>query len=387
MKIVYYLPSLHIPGGLERITTFKANYFAENFENYNITIITSEQAGKLPHYPLSPKVQHIDLGVTFDFPFTQSRISKLIKYPFRYYLFKRRFSKLLIKIQPDITITTLRRELNFINKIKDGSIKIGEFHTSRRFYHSESLNGSNFLFKFIKKKWANSFLNNLSKLSKLVLLTHEGARDWPELNNITVIPNPITTPTNQHSDCTSHHVIAVGRYAYEKGFDLLIDAWEIVAKQHPEWKLHIYGGGGLRNELQDQINHLDLADTCILEDAVPNITDKYCKSSIFVLSSRFEGLPLVLGEAMACGVPPIAFSCPYGPRDMITNGVDGILVENGNIDLLAEKICYLIAHEEIRREIGKHARTSAKRFEMESISQQWKELFEQIIQKNIRTNI
>lgn len=95
MKIAYYLPSLQAPGGIERIVTFKANYFAEHFEGYDITIITSEQMGKAPHFPLSPKVKHIDLGVSFDLPYSQSIVSKVLKYPFRYYRFKQRLSNLL----------------------------------------------------------------------------------------------------------------------------------------------------------------------------------------------------------------------------------------------------------------------------------------------------
>ncbi|MDL2291925.1 glycosyltransferase family 4 protein, partial [Bacteroides sp. OttesenSCG-928-F21] len=136
MKITYYLPSLYTPGGLERIITYKANYFAENFEDYSVTIITSEQAFQKPYFPLSPKVKHIDLNVPFDWPFDQSRIVKLLKYPFRYYLFKKRLSKTLIELQSDIVISTLRRELNFIHSVQDGSIKIGEFHVTRHAYHS-----------------------------------------------------------------------------------------------------------------------------------------------------------------------------------------------------------------------------------------------------------
>ena len=120
MKIAYYLPSLQAPGGIERIVTFKANYFAEHFEGYDITIITSEQMGTAPHFPLSPKVKHIDLGVSFDLPYSQSIVSKVLKYPFRYYRFKQRLSNLLNELKPDITISTMRRELNFITKLKDG---------------------------------------------------------------------------------------------------------------------------------------------------------------------------------------------------------------------------------------------------------------------------
>ena len=381
MKIVYYLPALYAPGGLERIITFKANYFADHLEGYEIYILTSEQIGRPIYYNLSPKVKHIDLNVPFDWPFNQSRINKLLKYPYHYWLFKNRFSKTLKKLHPDFTISTLRRELNFISSIHDGSIKIGEFHVSRYAYGAEALKRKSPIVNMIKKRWANRFVKNLSKLSRVIILTSEGAKDWPELTNISIIPNPISTPVEgKQTDILSHNAIAVGRYAPQKGFDMLIPAWSIVAQRHPDWKLHIYGEGDLKEKFTKLIDELQLNNNCLLHHTVSNIAEKYCMSSIFVLSSRYEGLPLVLGEAMAYGIAPVAFACPCGPRDMITNGKNGLLVENGNIEQLAKQICYLIENENIRIEMGRQAKIRAKDFTMEVISRQWKSLFEELME-------
>ncbi len=374
MKIVYYLPSLHAPGGLERIITFKANYFAEHFENYEVFVVTSEQVGMKPFFELSPKVKHIDLDVTFDWPFQQSRLSKILKYPARYRRFKKRFTELLCELKPDITISTLRREMHFLHAIPDGSVKIGEFHVTRNSYGW----GGNDL---LRKRWERNFVLSLKKFNRIVLLTHEETSFWPELNNTTVIPNPIITPMKQQSDCTSHQVIAAGRYAVQKGFDLLIEAWALVVKQHPDWTLCIYGDGSLRRDFEIQIERLGLIESCLLKHTVSDIESKYCESSIFVLSSRFEGFGMVITEAMGCGVPPVSFACPCGPRDIITDGYNGLLAENGNIAQLAHKICRLIANKEERQQLGKQAYIDSKKYQMENIGQQWKELFESLTHK------
>ena len=161
---------------------------------------------------------------------------------------------------------------------------------------------------------------------------------------------------------------------------MLIRALSIVAERHPDWKLHIYGEGDLKEKFTKLIDELQLNNNCLLHHTVSNIAEKYCMSSIFVLSSRYEGLPLVLGEAMAYGIAPVAFACPCGPRDMITNGKNGLLVENGNIEQLAKQICYLIENENIRIEMGRQAKIRAKDFTMEVISRQWKSLFEELME-------
>lgn len=384
MKIAYYLPSLYAPGGLERVITFKANYFAEHFENYEVYIITSEQINQPIHYQLSPKVKHIDLNTPFDWPFNQSKMKKLLKYPFRYYKFRKRLNAILQEIQPDITISTLRRELNFITKLSDQSIKIGEFHVTRNSYGAGVLDQPSVLTKLLNKLWKKAFDKKTKKLKRLILLTEEEAQYWTHFDNIQVIPNPIITECSAPSDCKSPLVIAAGRYESQKGFDLLIDSWKLVHEKHPDWILRIYGDGKMRSELEEQIERLNLTQSCFLEHTVKNITEKYRESSIFVLSSRYEGFGMVITEAMACGVPPVAFACPCGPRDIITNNVNGLLAEPGNTKDLAQQICNLIEHETKRIEMGKKALERAGDFQISQVSQQWNLLFETLVKENKR---
>jgi glycosyltransferase involved in cell wall biosynthesis len=303
---------------------------------------------------------------------------KLIKYPVRYYLFRKRFKRTLLASRPDITISTLRREMNFLPYMNDGSVKIGEFHVTRNSYGMESTNP---LKKLINERWQKNFLKNMSAFSRIVLLTHEEQELWPELRNTVVIPNPILTRPGEQSDTKAKIVIAAGRYAEQKGFDLLIKAWEVVFRKHPDWQLHIYGDGGLRESLQKQIDDAGMTKVCILKHNTPNIEQKYSASSIYTLSSRFEGFGMVLIEAMSCGLPLVSFDCACGPKDIITPGEDGILVKCFNTEEMGEAINSLIEDDEKRRVMGENAYRNSSRYKMENISKLWLNLFNSVLKQ------
>ncbi len=379
MRIVYYLPSMYASGGLERIITFKANYLADRF-GFEVAVLTSEQKGREPYFTLSPNVTHHDINVVFDNSGKSSLLLRILRYPFQYMRFKRRFIRFLKHYSPDITISTLRREIGFIGKTNAGGVKIGEFHVTRHSYHTGSIKSDNFFIKPLKLRLEKRFISNLLSLSKLILLTHEECDNWPELNNIHVIYNPLTIEPGAVSDCSSKQVVAVGRYAPQKGFDMLIPAWAKAVSSNPGWVLKIYGEGD-KDSLQSQIEELGIGDSCFLMPPVQDISKKYAESSIFVLSSRFEGFGMVICEAMACGVPPVSFDCPCGPKEIIKDGFDGLLVKSGDIDLLAEKIGYLIQNESIRKEMGKNAKKSSQRFIPDVIMDEWKTLFESLIEE------
>lgn len=378
IHIAYCIPSLNHSGGMERVLTTKANYLADIL-NYDVSIIITDDKGSEPYFSLSDKVQVVQLDVNIDKLWKYPIWKRLYLYRKKMGLYKQRLEKCLNQLQPDITISLLRREINFLCDIKDGSAKVGEIHFGRYKYREANFGFlPGFVNQWITNRWMAQLDKKVKQLDRFVVLTHEDATYWKGLSNLTVIPNPITIEQGTVSDCTSQQVIAVGRYTYQKGFDLLIPAWQIVHEKHPDWMLNIYGGGN-KEDLRPMVEKLGLSNTIILNGPVSQIRKKYIESSIFVLSSRFEGLPLVLMEAMSCGLPPVSFTCPCGPKDIIHDGEDGILCENGNVKSLAEGICRLIEDERLRREMGQKAAHSIQRFTIDNIMHQWDQLFQGLL--------
>ena len=377
MRIAYCIPSLDHSGGMERVLTTKANYLAEQL-GYDVNIIVTDDKGTKPYFPLSEKVHVVQLDVNIDNLWLYPIWKRLYLYKKKMGLYKRRLEKCLKQLQPEITISLLRREINFLCDIKDGSAKVGEIHFGRYKYREANFGFlPSFVNKWITNRWMTQLDQKVKQLDRFVVLTHEDATYWKGLSNLMVIPNPITIERGAVSDCSTKQVIAVGRYTYQKGFDLLISAWRIVTKKHPDWTLNIYGGGKKEN-FQPLVEKYGLGDALKLNGPVSNIREKYQESSIFVLSSRFEGLPLVLMEAMSTGLPSVSFACPCGPRDIIHDGEDGILCENGNIQQLAAGICRLIEDEQLRKEMGRKAAQNIQRFSLENIMTQWDDLLQEI---------
>ena len=379
IKIAYCIPSLYYPSGMERVLTLKANYFAQVF-GYEVHIIITDGEEKKPYYELHPSVVLHQLDINYDHLYGMPLHKRIAGYLRKQRAFKKRLNECLNRIQPDITLSLLRRDINFIHQMTDGSIKMGEIHFNKSNYREFNDNRlPAFVQRMVKRYWMNQLLRQLRRLNKFIVLTYEDAAEWTELTNVQVIHNPLPFFPEKTSNCENPQVIAVGRYMPQKGFDRLIAAWGIVARTCPDWTLRIYGDG-MREQLQQQIDSLGVGTTCILEHSTPDIVDRYCESSVFVLSSRYEGFGMVIAEAMSCGVPPVAFDCPCGPKDIITHMEDGILVENGNIEALADQLIFMIQHEDERKRMSKKARESVQKFKIESIAEEWRKLFETEIQ-------
>ena len=376
-KIVYCTPALYSSGGTERVVSVKANYFADVL-GYDVTIIVTEGKNGNSFFPLSDRVKVINLGLNFEELWNVSFFKKILLYLKKQRKYERLLTNELLRIRPDVTITTLRREINFINSINDGSKKIGELHLSRTNYRRIDFRFSRYYEKLFFKWWKDRIVYSLEQLDKLVVLTDDAVSEWSELTNVKMIPDPLPIKVNRTSPLTTKRIITIGRYSYEKGYDILLRIWSIVEKKCPEWQLDVYAMGDPTPyvKMMDELS-ID-KKRCHLNSSVVDVEEEYLNSSILVQPSRTEGFGLVLVEAMACGLPVISFDCENGPRSLITNNENGFLIPLFDVEHFADRILQLINDIDLRMAMGKRGFEKSKSYQIDHIGKQWYNIFEEL---------
>lgn len=371
-KIAYVVTDYTNSGGIERVLSNKVNYLVEH--GYDISIITfAHSKDKLPFFQFDDRIHFYDL----DLPHSKYDLnSKKMRY-----LFVEELTKLLKQIKPDITIA-IGLDLGFYSYLaKDGSKKVLESHFSKYKRKLKMIKLDRFfpgcLIPYI---YYYKQTKLVKQYDKYVVLTEEDKESWRGVNNIMVIPNALSFIPENKSDVTSKNVIAVGRIATQKGFDKLVDIWRTVSPKFPDWQLIIYGSGldRKKRKLQKLINKYNLDKTVILKPPTPNIKEEFLKSSIYAMTSRYEGLPMVLIEAMACGLPPVSYACKCGPRDVITNEEDGFLIEMNDKKEFVKKMELLMKDDNLRRNMGQAASENILRLSEDKIMEKWINLFDEL---------
>lgn len=377
MKIVYCLPQLYRPGGIERIVSIKANYLAEVM-GYDIILVLADQRNEKPFYSISDRIKVVDLGLDYDSTLTLPIWKRFLKRHALHKLHMQKLKSILYSEKPDVTISTFTHEADFLPSIKDGSKKVLEFHFCRG-YKRKMANafrlGLITKIGYYYKSWQEeTFI--IPKYDQFVVLTKEDKDLWSgKIGNVINIPNIAEVYNDELPKLENKHAIAVGRLDGQKSFDRLIDIWTDIHKTNPDWILNIYGQGPDEQKLRDMISSNGLINVVNIFPPVKNIRDKYKNSSILLMTSTYEGWGLVLSEAMSCGLPVVAYACKCGPKDIITDNVDGYCIPNGNKDLFVAKTKCLIDNLSLRRTFGFAARRNIERYRIETVMAQWVELF------------
>lgn len=358
-KIFFIIPYL-IKGGAQRVVCNLSNYLIQN--NYSVTIIVLNDCEV--GYPLEDGINVVHLFKERRSKSMFSRIAHTVN----------TFNKILslcLKESPTHLVGFTTSANMWAGII--GSILRIPFIVSERTVPSRTIGQFNPLVK--------RFVHYLYKNASSVVSPSEGIQrqlqqisTLKDLDNYHIIKNPVTV-FNPVTDVRVHHkpfILAVGRLQDVKGFDLLIEAFSNIESKSMD--LIIVGDGPSRESLTDLIQKLNLTDSVYLPGRKNNMQDYYNQCEIFVLSSRNEGYPNVLIEAMSAGCACIAFDCETGPSDIIIDGVNGLLVENGNVERLTNSINLLSRDASLKEKLASNATSIGSANSIEDIAQQWEEL-------------
>ena len=377
MKIAYCIYDYTAGGGTERIISRKCNALIE--AGFDICIINTCQSHRPTEFAFSEKIEVRDLSINYFKIRNYNLLIKVILYPLLYPIHKYKLLTVLKKTKPDILISTFGHEAKIVPFIKYPCKKVLEFHHSRGYKVIElkHRNLSNVQKQIIQYR-ENKEYKLVSHYDRFVVLTENDRKSWGSPANCMVIPNMNTFSTSSAGSLESKQVLALGRLTYLKGFDLLILAWEKVIKMLPDWHLNISGEGEEYDNLQKLIKDKGLESSVSILPYTHQIINRLMEHSIFVLSSRHEGFGLVLTEAMECGIPCIAFRCQSGPSEIIKDGEDGYLVNEGDLNNMAQRIIQLAQDPNLRIEMGRKAKINVKRFAEEVVLSKWKTLFQNL---------
>lgn len=369
LKIIYLIAGTFNAGGMERVLTNKVNWLVGH--GYEVSIVTTDQRGRKPYFSLDERVGQYDLGINYDAD-NGRLVSKLVGFPLRQWRHRRRLERQLKELRADITVCMFNNDVSFVHKLKDGSRKFLEVHFSK----NKKLQYGRRGIWSLADRWRTRREEKLvGRYERFVVLTHEDRELWGNQQNIAVIPNARTFEPKGRAELQTKRVVAVGRYDYQKGFDTLLHIFANLGEGAQGWTLDIIGDGPLRPALEQQVKALRLTGSIRLLKPVEDIQSVYLNASVAVMTSRYEGLPMVLLEAQACGLPVVAFACQCGPRDVIHDGEDGFLVEQRDEACFAQRLLQLMRDEDLRRRMGERAAANSEAFSEERVMKQWKRLF------------
>jgi glycosyltransferase involved in cell wall biosynthesis len=379
MKIAYIYPAFINIGGADKIIISKANYMADEW-GYEVFLITDSQCGLPTFFPLSEKVHLIDLDVNFFQQYQYHPLKRLMVYLRLMRKYRRGLERVLSEIRPDVIISTFSRDAKFVGLFKKyAKTAIAEVHTTKKNIRAlPNLRLKGGVYKLLAAYIERQLNASARRFDEVVVLNKLEEDLWRPVRKVRVINNAVQYYPEEENPLTKKSVIYVGRAEYEKAPDRLIEVWRLVVKRHPDWTLRMFCTGAMLNDLIAMSKQYGCDEQLIWMPPTKDMLAEYMNSSLCVLTSRFEGFPVVLQEAMGCGLPCVAFNCPSGPRYIIKDEEDGFLVDDGAIEAFADKVCLLMEDEDLRRQMGRMAKEHMAYYSKDRIMGQWRELFEQL---------
>lgn len=359
MKLLYITNGITGVGGLERVLSVRASYLADEYE-YDITILTLNEIDKEPYYDFSDKIKFESIQVS----------GNPISYVYKYLSGIR---SVIRRVLPDkVVVCDDGLKAFFLPSLFRKITFIYERHVSNRVMFKDSDS-------FIKKMSSKTqffLMNRLSVTFQHFVVLNEGnKKEWKNQDNIKVIGNPLSFYPELPATLDNNKAIAVGKQSYQKNYDRMIRIWKEVTSKHSNWELHIYGKEDEKDKLYSLIEELELRSNVFLHAPTPDILEKYLDSSLYLMTSRYEGMPMVLLEAMSVGLPLISVDCPHGPKELIKDGYNGFLVDYEDDNSFFNRVVLLIENEELRKQIGENSRIMSNNYKIDNVASQWVKLF------------
>ncbi|MBP5337125.1 MAG: glycosyltransferase family 4 protein [Bacteroidales bacterium] len=371
MKLIYCHADVYNPGGMERVLLNKLRWWVQR-GGYEVMLVTTDQHGRPPFYDFPPEVRMVDLGINYKDDNGRNPIVKTLSYLRKRKRHKQALTELLMREKADVVISLYPSESSFIPDIQDGSLKMLELHFNKQFRLQYNRKGLLRLADRIRTKQDEKIVR---RFDNFIVLTRQDAEMWGHLPNLSVMPNAVVTAPHIEHKSGNHRVIAVGRLDYQKGFDRLLDTWALLPESlRATWRLDIFGQGEWEEKLKQQIVRLGIGASAAINKPTNKIFDEYAASDFLVMTSHYEGFPMVMLEAMACGLPILCFDFLCGPRDIIAQDINGLIVPDGNLQALAGAMLQLMMHPDQLAQMSAHAKRISEAYSQDSIMKRW-ELF------------
>lgn len=364
MKLLYLTDQVYLHGGAEKILIQKLNYWADVY-GYDVTLLTTAQKERPPFFPLSPKVALHDLGMEYP--------DGTLYDPKNFGLFREHYKKLKAFVnasKPDAIFVLSQALLRIITPFAaQGVPTYFEYHTS--WYGFKLGYDRQSGLKKIKSKIIGAISDYAeSKYTKIVYL-NQAEFDHYRRKNSVIIPNFFDVSEKKIETERKNIAISLGRLSFQKGYDLLIEAWKTLDGRIDGWEMHVYGNGENKEKLEQQLSGTNFRNPMQFYSAIDNVNEKLAEASIYVMSSRFETFPMVLLEALSNKVPIVSFDCPTGPRSILTPNEDGLIVPPTDVKALADALLELMTDEARRKQMGEAGARNVSRFSPQTVMEQW----------------